>query len=127
VSLSLAIRAKFGQACFVQFASGSTIDGRTLRTFILEQDALILEKQIQPARPVRIQAIRHYGDVIPAPLALFVQVTSVAVGIIQFEIYRDLAVGLFRNSNGIVAGHRLPVDSKDAFAGTGQALADNRK
>ncbi len=125
--LSLAIRAKLGQACVVQFASGSTIDGRTLKTIILEQDVLIFEKQIQPARPVRIQAVRDYRDVIPGPLALFVQATGVAVRIIQFEFYRDVAFGIFRNSNGIVAGHRLPVDSKDAFVGTGQALADERK
>jgi hypothetical protein len=121
------IGLKFGQARVVQFAPGSAIDGRTLKTLILEQDTLIFEKQIQPARPVRIQAVRDDRNVISTPFAFFIQTTSVAVGVIQFEIYRDLAVGLLGNSDGIVARQRLPVDSKDALAGTGQALADERK
>jgi hypothetical protein len=125
-NLSLAIRAEFGQADVIQFASGSTIDWRALETFIFKQNATIFEEKAQFALPIRVEAIANYGHVILAPFAIVVQLASVAHGIVKFESHTDLAVGLFADSDRILAGRKSSVDAKDAPERPGGHLADDR-
>jgi hypothetical protein len=125
VSFSFAIRAEFGQARVVQFTSGSTIDWRAQETFVFKENAMIFEEKIQPARTIRIQTLGNYRDVILTPSAIFVQLTSVAIGIVKFEIHPDPVVGFFSNQDRVVAGRRLSVDSKDALNRTGGILTYN--
>jgi hypothetical protein len=112
---SFAIRAHFGQADVVQFASGSTIDWGALETFIFKQNAAIFKENVQSARPIRVEAIGNYSHVILVPFAILVQLTCVAIGIVKFEIHTDPAVGLFGDPDRVAAGCKLSVDAKDAL------------
>jgi hypothetical protein len=127
VSLSLMLRAEFRQAHVVQFAARSAIYRATLQTIIFQQDAAVFEKQIQLAGTIHIQTVGNYRDVVLAPFAFHVHLAGVAIGIVELEIYTDLAFGRFSHPDRIVAGRGLSVDSKNALRGTGGRLAHHRK
>jgi hypothetical protein len=88
---------------------------------------MIFEKQIQLARTALIQPFGNYRDVVFAPLAVFIQLTGVAIRIIQFEIHSDLPVGFFRNSDKVMTGGSLSVYAKDALAWTLEPLGDQQE
>jgi hypothetical protein len=87
---------------------------------------MILKKQIQPARAIRIQALGHYRDVILAPFAVLVQLTSVAIGEIKLEAHSNPAVGFFGHVDGITTACRLSVATKDAIDGSRGCLSHGR-
>jgi hypothetical protein len=122
-SLSFALRVEFRQAHVVQFAARSTIHWRAQQAVILEQDAAVIEEQIQSAGTARLQAIGNDCYVVLAPFTLRVQLTCVAVRIVKLEIHTDPAVGLFNNPDRILAGRALSVESKDTLRRTGGFLA----
>jgi hypothetical protein len=116
-TLSFAIRAELGQADVIEFTSSSTVDWRALQTFILQDNATIFEEEIQFALAIGVEAIGNDSHVILAPLAILVQLASVALGIVELESDADFAVGMLADSDGVVAGRGLSINAKDAFRG----------
>jgi hypothetical protein len=65
--------------------------------------------------------------VILTPCAILVQLTSVAVGIVKFQIHPDPTFGFFDDLNRVVPGVGLSVDSKDALRRKCRPLAQEWK
>jgi hypothetical protein len=123
LSFSFAIRDEFRQVDVVQFASGAAINGRTLQTFILQKNVTILEEKVQLALAILIQTFGNDRHVIFAPLGILIQLTSVAGGVVQFEIHGDLAIGSFSDFDRVVTRRRLTVYSEHTLVRTHGRLA----
>jgi hypothetical protein len=110
---------QFGQPDVIQLAAGSAVNWRALETLIPKQDTALIEEYTQSARMTRVEGPGDYGETILAPLAVIIQLASMAVRIVKFDSHSDFSVGPFGDTDGVVASRGTPIYPKDALGRAG--------